>query len=177
MRNKKGGLLDEESVKLILAVVVFVAMVFLMLKLFSPVFEKEDEGAKSYFEILKKTIGEADMGRNESFIMLDNGDKNSNFYLVYFGEEKSVGKVFEITGGVWYSSILSKELMFRQKMVGENVICVCFEKDKNIVCRYCKNLDLPAVFSDYGNSGNWAIGEGVRMRVYKDGGKYDFKSW
>ena len=56
--GKRGSLLDEESVKVIMAVAVFAGIVFLLVKLFSPVFNVADETAESYFETLEK-IGRA----------------------------------------------------------------------------------------------------------------------
>ena len=153
--NKRGALLSEGSVKVIIAVAVVVGMVYLLVSLFSPVFDEADETAKSYFETLERAI--EDVGGGSSFFMLDNGDDDLNFYLVYFGnavEFREDGKVFTHKRGK-----------------GEYVLCVCSENKKVVVCKYCEEMKLPVRLE--GGGDEWIVGEGKRMSLYKTTEVYD----
>ena len=154
------SLLDEESVKVIMAVAVFVGIAFLLFSLFSPVFNVADKTAESYFESFEKAADETP----SSFFMLDNGKKNLNFYLVYFGNVNSFER---------------DDIRFTRKIDGlDNVICVCSEDGDNMVCNYCKGMDLPVKFfyKDIGQYAvnSWSISEGRQIELNKDTVKYAF---
>jgi hypothetical protein len=162
--NKKGNLFSEESVKVILAVTVLALMIYLMVAIFSPTFDKGDEKGESYLKQLEEAIGEADEEREASFFMIDNGVEDLDSYMVYFGKAISFG---------W------KEISFiSKKKTGNNIICLCAYDGNNAVCNHCTNLDLPATFFDTNTektqSENWAIREGVRLKLEKKGGVYAF---
>jgi len=154
------SLLDEESVKVIMAVAVFAGIVFLLFSLFSPVFNVADETAKSYFESFEKAVDEVP----SSFFMMDNGKDELNFYLVYFGNINSFER---------------DSVRFTRDIDGlDNVICVCSEDGDNMVCNYCKGMDLPVRFF-YKDDGqyavdSWSIGEGRQIKLNKDVEKYAF---
>lgn len=171
MKFKKGGLLDENLVGLILAVaMVFVLLVF-MFNLFAPSFDKDDKTAESYFKTLSRAVETADSGGGGDFFMMDDGGSELTFYLVYFGDVAS----FE-----------NHNRNFARSKQGENVICVCYWKGGNVVCNYCENLKLPARCisikkADEKNSqvtsvkiNPWVIKEGQRIKIVKKEGHYEF---
>ena len=174
--DKKGGLLDEESVRVILAVGVVVLMLFLIIKLFSPVYSEEDEIAKSYLNMLEDAIESADGVKESSFFMLDNG-KDADFYLTYFGSVKSFGNEVK-TPFLWaFSYMKDKSFVYigREKT---NVVCICYWNQAAVICRACSGLDLPLIFSDGGNvySDSWAVAEGRVFDVKKKGGSYEISA-
>jgi len=162
--NKKGNILTEESVKVILAVAVVALMIWLMIAIFAPSFDKGDEKGESYLEQLKEAIKETDKGGEASFFMIDDGVANLDSYLVYFG--KAIR--FE-----------PEEISFiSSKKSGINIICLCSLNKGTTVCNHCTNLDLPATFTDgitkETNPENWAVREGARLKLEKKGEVYVF---
>jgi hypothetical protein len=162
--NKKGNLFSEESVKVILAVAVLALMIWLMIAIFSPTFDKGDEKGESYLKLLEEAIEEADKGEEASFFMIDDGNENLDSYMTYFGKAISFN---------W------KKISFiSRKKTGNNIICLCAWDGNNAVCNHCTNLDLPATFFDTNtgetHSENWTIREGVRLKLEKKGGVYAF---
>ena len=164
--GKKGGVMDEEIVKVILAVVVFAAMAWLLVNLFSPVFDEGDETAKSYFDMLERSVDEVDGLGSASFFMLDNGRDDMNFYLAYFGN---------------LASFKRNDKIFTRKLDSkENVLCVCSESGKSVVCKYCRGMDLPVSFfyndvSQQGG-GTWTAGGGRKVKLEKEVANYAFSS-
>ncbi|MCD4771418.1 hypothetical protein K8R30_03300 [archaeon] len=162
--NKKGNLFSEESVKVILAVTVLALMIWLMVAIFAPAFDKGDEKGESYLKQLEEAIGEADEGREAGFFMIDDGIEDLDSYMVYFGKAISFN---------W------KKISFvSKKKSGNSIICLCAYDGNNAVCNHCTNLDLPATFFDTNagktHSENWTIREGVRLKLEKEGGVYEF---
>lgn len=149
--GKRGGLLDEESVKVIIAVAIFASMIYLMVSLFAPVFSEADAVAEAYFDVLETAIKDAP----SSFFIIDNGKEDLDFYLVYFGEA------------------VSFEKFLYKKNRGERGLCVCSEDDDNVVCRHCVDVGL-RVRLDGQVLENWVVGEGKRLRVMKSGEVLDF---
>lgn len=154
--NKRGTLLVNESVRVILAVAIFAAMVFLMVSLFSPVFDEADDTAKSYFEMLDRVIN--DVGKKDvSFYMLDNGKGDLNFYLVYFGSVFSFEK--------------DDKIFTRKPDDKENVLCICSERRMVVACKYCRGMEMPVKLN--GEEDLWVVGEGKKMDLHKTTGVYD----
>lgn len=162
--NKKGEVVIDESVKVIGAVAFLALMIYLMVAIFSPTFDKGDEKGGSYLKLLEEAIGEADEGKEASFFMIDDGNENLDSYMTYFG--KAISFNWE---GI---SFISK------KKTGNNIICLCAYDGNNAVCNHCTNLDLPATFFNTNTgetqSENWTIREGVRLKLNKDGTTYAF---
>ena len=157
--KKDGEILVDESLKVILAVAVVASMIWLVINLISPVFDKGDEVSESYFEMLSNAIEDSVSG-DASFFILDNGDEDLNFYLVYFG---SVFKL-EKEDKVFVRSPNKK---------GTSIICICVEEKGNVICNYCDDVESSVVL-DGGDSGEWVVGEGVRMNIKSGGGGYEF---
>jgi len=168
MMNKRGGLMDEESVKVILAVAVFALMMLLMFKLFSPAYDEADEIAKSYFERLEAEIGNADEGKSAGFFILDDGDDKVNFYLVYLG---SAMKYDAMTSSA-KAFFEKKNSFFYFGKAKDNVICVCSVRDGVGVCKHCDDFGLPAVLTGVGDA--WFVGEGSNIVLKEENGVYVF---
>ncbi len=158
----------NEAVKLPLAIVILTVMIFFMVQLFPSFYDEADETAESYFKNLEYAISLADLGKEGEFFMLDNGKSDLNFYLVYFGGALGVGKEVKF----WQSD---RQFVLKN-FEGDNVLCVCSEKDKIILCRYCKGLESQSKFNNTAPK-SWVVNEGVRMKVKKDGVMYDFFPW
>lgn len=157
--RKNGEILIDESLKVILSVVVVASMIWLVINLISPVFDKGDEVSKSYFEMINNAIDDSEFG-DSSFFILDNGDENLNFYLVYFGS------VFEFK---------KKERVFVRSpnKKGNNVICMCVERKRNILCNYCGDVGSSVILSGE-DSDEWFVKEGIRMNIKKGVNGYEF---
>ena len=183
IKYKRGELLDENLIGLILSVAGVFVLMILLFNLFSPTFNKEEKTAESYFESLNKAIVEVEDGGVSNFFMME--DKKSYFYLVYFGNiasfkgdvniEESAGFDAADNAPVDINVKLNNEYGkrdFFSSKYGENIICVCYQKNKDITCNYCEDLKLAARSDD--NNKNWIIEEGVRIKISKEGGVYVF---
>jgi len=160
--GKKAGtkMIGRETVGLIIGLAVVVVLVLLMYSLIAPYFDKDKETAKSYFNTLKDEIEKADNGGGE--FMIWQKEEDTNFYLVYFGENK----YFDF-GQIKFSSIGKNE----------NHICICYVIGKETFCRNCKNLDLPVrtdYFEEMGESPR-AVGFGEKLKITKEEGYYSFE--
>ncbi len=171
MNNKKGDLLTNASFEVIIGVSVVILIVVLVTKLFAPVYSEADKIAESYFEQLKENIALADNSKSASFYILDNGDDDLDFYLVYFGNalQLSYGE------GVLYKTLgVGSRDFSSSKKSGNNIICVCYWQDERTLCKYCANLDLPVIRGMKGLGGSWIINESNNIVIIKSGGKYVF---
>lgn len=162
--RKKGMELTDTVIGLIVAVVIVAVLVVLVARLIDPGYSERDAVAEAYFERLVESVkdGEGEvlmLGRDESF----------RFYLVYFGGL-----------GSWTTNVDKGEQEFLPKNVGKNVVCVCYDKLDTVYCRYCEDLDFPAVSSSFdgvqikGSIGPWVIQDGNRVEIKKDGERYVF---
>ncbi|MDH3353525.1 MAG: hypothetical protein OEL87_03690 [Nanoarchaeota archaeon] len=163
MKSKRGGMVDKNLIELILAVAGVFLLVTLMVFLFSPGFDKEDKSSESYFNGLKDAINLADSGSQGEFFMMDMGDEDVDFYLVYFGGVSSFS-----------DSLYGK---FSYLGSGKNAVCICYKKGDLSMCRYCENLNLPIDYLVDGVSGKnipWAVKDGVNIAVVKDKGETSY---
>ena len=162
MRNKRGNILSGASFELIIGVSVAVLIIVLMAELFAPAFFEGNEISESYFERMKDAVALADDDKVGDFFILDNGDDELDFSLVYFGKKESVpsGKTFSFDSKVTRKA--------------ENKICVCHSSSKISSCRNCVNLDFPADSNVAKSADYWIIGEGSRIKVEKIQGRYSF---
>ena len=171
MRNKKGALLDEERIKLIVAVAVFAGMVYLIFALFAPGYDRGDALAESYFDMLDEAMNEVERKGSSSFFMIDDGDNDLDMYLVYMGEAKSLE--VEI-GKEWF--VFDKDvnfLYFGKKK--KNVLCVCSLRDKKGVCNYCEDFGVARLEEE--EKDVWVVKEGKRVFIEKKGdGAYVFST-
>ncbi len=169
MRFKKGEVLPNEIIGVILAAVVVFVLVYFMAGLFASDFYKGEEVAESYFGMLEEAVRVADSGKVGEFFILDDGDEKLDFYLVYFGEVPSYYyDEFEDISEELTSLGKGRTFVALKKKI--NNICICYWQKKSI-CNYCMGLDLPA---DYSGKDVWAIGEGSRIQIEKDEVNYDF---
>ena len=178
--RKVGGMAIGQVVKLILAVAVTIILLMLLAKLFVPLFDKGDETAKSYSEMLKEKIGVADDGGVSEFFMWYLGGSDKEFFLVYFGDGYNVEFVKVVWEDAHIHTFLPKYETFYFNSVGtnKNRVCVCTvegnKKDGyDSICRYCKDLDHPVEFP--GKNETWYSENGKRIGIELEGDKYVFK--
>ena len=171
MMNKRGGLLDEESVKVILAVAVFILMALLILKLFAPNYDEADEIAKSYFERLGNEIELADEKRSAGFFILNDNKKETNFYLVYLGGAMK----YDATSSSAEAFFERKSSFFYFGKAKKNVLCICSVKDGVGICKHCDDFGLSAVLTG-AKDDVWSVGEGSNLNLEEEGGKYVFST-
>ncbi len=159
--RKKGEMVGDAAIELIIAVAVAMVLILLIVKLYNPGYDEADEIAKSYFETLKDGVSE---GGGE-ILMLDRGSDGFKFYLAYFGGAGSLSFVVE-----------EGERVFVPKVVGGHVVCVCYDRAENVVCRHCEDLDLPtrSVGGIVKENVFWVIEDGDRVEVEKKEGIYVF---
>lgn len=157
MRFKRGEIVAENAIGLILAAAATFALVTLMvgLGMFGSTFNEGKEGAKSYFDSLKDTIREVDdMGRS-SFFMLDLDDEKFEFYLVYFGEA--------------FVFVEDEKEFVRSPREGS--LCVCYWQGDKVLCNDCLNLEGSVSYSE---GAPWVVREGEYININKKGENYAF---
>ncbi len=170
MKNKKGDMLSGASFEVILGVAVVILIAVLIAKLFAPSYNEADKIAESYFEQLEYNIALADDSKSASFYVLDNGDEDLDFYLVYFGGalQLSYGE------GILYNTFGLGKIDFSHSKSGDNVVCACYWQGERSICKYCVDLDLPAVSNVKGVGDSWIADEGSSVNIVKSGGNYGF---
>jgi len=182
MKSKRGGIVDENAIGVILAVAAIFLLVFLMINLFSPSFDKEDETAKSYFNMLKESVDVANtVGKVGSFSMIDYGGKESSFYLVYFGGlfsfrdyrllngEKPKSDITDALIGDGEDSV-EKEFIRDVKNNNKN-LCICYSKENKVLCDYCMDLKSPVILP---KQPPWIVIEDSKINIRKVGEGYVF---
>lgn len=171
---KKGAWTIEQVGGLILAVAVVVVLFLLSVRLFSPIFDRGDETAKSYFNTLEGEIEVADGGGVGEFFMWYLGDSDREYYLVYFGETIEVDFVkqyFDKSVGA-YGAIVNDEVQFNSFGTNDNRICICIVKGYESNCNYCEDLDYPVSFVGKGEI--WYEESGKRISIELKEDKYVF---
>jgi hypothetical protein len=150
--SKRGGLLDENSIEIVLAVAGIFILFMVLFALFSPSYDEADKIAESYFDRLGEAIESVDLGKKGSFFMLDYGEKGLKFYLISFGDKA----VAEYDGKSFVTSASF-----------ERGLCVCSLEAGETSCDYCIDLEFPTDLDGL-------AGEGIVVTVEKEGGKYVF---
>ena len=178
--NKRGGWTIGQIAKLILAVAVIIILLMLVVKLFSPIFNRGDETAKSYFETLKNEIKVADSGEGGEFFMWYLGDSDREYYLVYFGKTIEVDfvkmrRVMVSRGGIGtpptYKDI-PENVQFNSFGMKDNRICVCTVDGYESSCRYCEDLEHPVSYD--GKDEIWYDESGKRIGIKLKRDEYVF---
>lgn len=169
MKFKRGNMVTENAIGLILAVAVTFVLIFLMISLFSPTFNKGKEGAESYFDSLEDAIVEADKYGASSFFMLDMEDEGMEFYLVYFGEAISFAEKDKDRSKAW---LLTEEDRVFVRSYGDESLCICYWQGENVLCNDCMNLD--GLVNMVGGVAPWVVREGEHVKIKKNGGDYVF---
>jgi len=154
--NKKGSLETKEIIELLLAAAGIFILVVLLYNILAPDFDKDEETAESYFNSLMDEIDVASSGGTGEFSMwLPEEEKGTHFYVVYFGSRKYVD--------------LNDEVTFASVGFHDNRICVCYVKDEEANCDFCKNLDYPLEGLAEGS----IIKQGENLELTKSGGSGD----
>lgn len=161
MRFKRGEMVSENAIGLILAVAVTFVLILLLVGLYGGSFNKGEEGAKSYFNSLEDAIDEVDDFGKSDFLMLDLSNEGLKFYLVYFGEafvfvDKSEGEFL--------------------RSDSKKSLCICYLQGEKILCDDCMKLKGTVSYSiDNKNQGvPWVVREGEYIDVNKTGDNYAF---
>jgi len=158
VEKKRGALVPESIIKLILAVAVIIILGILFFTLLSPFFDKGDATSEAYFESLENEIKIAkDGGIGEFFIWdIETGDATS-YHLVYFGNRLLVEEE-----GIGYTS-----------KGEENNICVCSTSLDKGICNYCSSLENPSSID--GEETEFVVSKGEKVSIEFRGDRYEFK--
>jgi hypothetical protein len=161
--GKKAELTTEEILKLILAAAGIFLLVFLMYKLISPNFDKDNETAKAYLDTFKKEIAKVDAGQTGEFNMWQNASVGaSRFSLVYFGDKRSISIINgENKPEVWSLGFIPK-----------NTVCICYYDYNSHTCKNCISLSSSARTDSGFNSG--FFDQGTNVIINKSDGQYYF---
>jgi hypothetical protein len=160
--KKRGELIIDNVVEMMLAAGVVFLLVVLFVKLFSPTYDVRDDVAKSYFDSFKIAIDEANSFGKSSFFILNDGESKTEFYLVYFGERVN---------------FLRNDREFIHTKKGENDICVCYLREDFVVCDHCMDLGKRVEYVSVDNSKNiveWVMDEGSRVDIVNSEVDYVF---
>lgn len=165
--NKSGQQIGtKELLELLIGVAAIVILIWLLVALIEPNFDKDEETAENYLNSLKDAIDEADsIGSSEFSLWLNNDEK---FYLVYFNDERRylIGK---------------SEAFLLEK--GENLLCVCYFdfnliKDDKLICNRedCVDLDKEAcLFNGSICKVDWEVGgKNFKINIKSEEDKYVF---
>jgi len=158
--GKRGNLVTDNTVELIIAAAGIVVLIFLLIALYSPTYDENAETAKSYFGMLNEQLSSADSRVEGSLTFWGPESKDVKFYLTYFGS----------------LSLFEKEGMdFITRKRNENTICVCYvvKNSEKAICKSCKDLDLPV---EYSQSVPWILNPVKQLKVNKVGDKYVFSN-
>jgi len=170
MKNKKGTLLSDAPFEVIMGVAVVALIITLMVKLFAPTYSESDIAAESYFEQLEEAVALADEGKVASFFILDNGDDELDFYLIYFGDAVSLS----YGEGILYDKFGVGGIDFARSDYDKNGICVCYWSGVKAVCKYCMNLDSSAESNTTVKVGEAWLAKEVGIIKIKKGDRYGF---
>jgi len=154
LKNKKGNLLTDEPIGLIIAVAAIAIIGILLWKLLFPM-DANKESQKSFFSNLQKATSELKPGQSSEFLIWG----NDYIHAVYFGDRHIVpfspplaltidlpiiGKLKGIVPWLDYN------ILFRSDHNYERAFCICFNSEKDVDyngesyndarCNYCTNL-------------------------------------
>jgi len=165
MISKRAGLLDANVIKMILAVGAVFLLVWLLVNLFVYTYDRNNESSKAYFEKFELAIKETNSGES-NFYILDDGDEETEFYLVYFGGFLS-----------FVSNVGGEDREFLHQKKGENDVCICHLQGSLVRCNYCMDVGMRVEYTSkdgYKNIQQFVIGEGKRVNIIKKGDGYAF---
>jgi len=188
--RKKGELVTEEILELILAAAAVFLLVLLFYNLLSPGFDKTEETSESYFNVLEEQMALAKSGGEGQMVFIGSEKDKRRYAIVYFGEDNLYEEdySFEGTGG-YPEFAVAKFLKWKEGK--ENTICICsggFDGE-TAYCDDCKDLEHPAVIGWWGEAPDlefppdesgkepWAIllSKKPKIEFDKEGKKYIFK--
>jgi hypothetical protein len=149
--KNKGEIVFSNVFGIMLAVATIVVITVVIVSVISPYFDKEEKGAKNYFNTFMKQVEIADGGKVGSFSLWQDSNLNEDsegYYLVYFGS----GYKFN-----------ANDIEFVSLGINENRICVCYIEENEGRCDFCENLKFPMVRKEF--SGLWAILEKESIEI------------
>ncbi len=157
LNKKASNLIPDNSIELIIAAAGIIVMIFVLVALFSPVYDEYSETAKSYLGMVNEQIHIADSGGEGSLTFWAPDPEGIKFYLVYFGDVSSFDK-----GGM--------DFVTRKR--NKNTICVCYGNKDGMNCKNCKELDLPVEFSE--SAAPWILNPVRKLNITKTAENYLF---
>ena len=153
--NRRGNLITENLIGLLISLVAVGFLIILMIRIFSPTLTIPELTAKNYLEALEVSLKEAKETGSSDFLMYSS--EPNPYLLVYFGEGYSFDKEVEIGGF---------KLVLQPKQAKKENLCVCYfdgeesefaiNYEKDFLCNYCVQKKVesfrdPVVFSSGNN--------------------------
>ncbi|MGC9309481.1 MAG: hypothetical protein ACP5D2_02175 [Candidatus Nanoarchaeia archaeon] len=142
-------LMNREFIGIILAVAGIFLIALLFFKLIAPIWDQEEETAKSYLESFKDVMEEVEKNGYAEFSLWGGETK-----MVYFGDKVRL-------------EANNKDIFFNHQ---NKDLCFCYEEDV-FKCDYCTDLNKPAEFSD----DKMVHEEGSYFEIRDEGDKYFFE--
>ena len=168
MLNKVGGtrLGMKEIIELLIAIGAIIILALLLFNIFAPDFDKDQKTAESYLNRLEKELLQVDSGGEGEFYFFKLGEKDTDFYLVYFGKEVRVNNP--------NAQKKNEELEFYSIGNNENHMCICYRKygEKDTFCSACSNLDHPVNLYGWDS---WIRWPGSKLNISRVSDEYVFK--
>ena len=155
--KKRGNIVVDHSVGFFISLVGVVFLIVFLWLIYAPQYDEDIEISKSYFGMFEGAIDIADSGGVGEFVMLDMGEKDVNFYLVFFGSTPEFNAI---------------DRHFSSSKVGDNVVCSCFSNKYGLFCKYCSDLELPFSYNN-NNEDMRILREGERIEVSKKESYYE----
>lgn len=161
--GKRGNETSDTPVELIIAVLIVLLLIFVGFRLYSlGSVDHMDEIAKSYLDRLEGQLDVAEEGGSGEFDLFNINYEDGRFFLVYFGGVSS-----------FKANLSEGEVVLNADSFGENVVCICYEKGKGVVCRRCFDSSLPLSFDGSRGDGQF-FQEKNNFDIKKIGGVYEF---
>ncbi len=150
MLNKKGDLTTGEILEIVLSAGAVLVVALLFYRLLAPSFDVNEKTAESYRDSFLAQVAVADSGSSGEFSIWQVGEKD-NFYLVYFGDKKSVaGKFYCLDNNV-------------------NKFCVCYGEKNKYECPSCEELRYSASMD---GSLSWVLNPTDNVEIKLNGDVY-----
>ncbi len=135
MKTKKAELTTKEIIELILGAAAIFVLVMLVTSILNSQWDKDEEIAKGYLDMLNSELEIAEQGGTGLFSIYES---HEDFVFVYFGSRTAV----YVTGKNY----------FKQDDIMKHSACMCIEKEEGPkeaggrtfwYCEYCDSLDYP----------------------------------
>lgn len=136
-KNKKAELTTKEIIELILGAAAIVVLVILITSILNSQWDKDEEIAKGYLDMLNSEVEIAEQGGTRVFGVYE---YHKDFVFIYFGSRTAV--------------YVKNKNYFKQEDIMKNSACMCIETEPELKpkeaggrtfwdCKYCTSLDYP----------------------------------
>ena len=148
--NKRGDVLTDNLIGVLIAVAAVGFLILLMFKIFSPTQTVPELTAENYLDSLKIALDEAKEAGSSEFLMYSS--EPNPYFLVYFGEGYSFNTNLSLGNfceDICFStSECNIDVSFQPKKAKSNNLCVCYiDNDQSI-----KNFDISNTLMVYCDS-------------------------